>query len=138
MEMRTCRYCGEEHPLNTYEEANTIKGKVYRRWRCHKCYMKVKRVRRQKTKKWFNELKKTFACKKCGDNRFYVLDLHHRDPEKKDSSLANTSSWSKERILKEIEKTGELSDKVVKEMKSLIRDYKKEVDYLVKEENKII
>ncbi len=37
-------------------------------------------------------------------------------------------------ILKEIEKTGELSDKIVKEMKSLIKDYKKEVDYLVKEE----
>jgi len=37
-------------------------------------------------------------------------------------------------VLKEINKTGELSDKVVKELNNLIEDYKKEVDYLIKEE----
>ncbi len=35
--------------------------------------------------------------------------------------------------LKEIEKTGELSDKIAGELKNLVEDYKKNLDYLIKE-----
>jgi len=104
METRICRYCHEKKPLDTYEEANTIKGVVYRRWRCHKCYMACKKDRKKKIRKWFLDLKKTFSCGKCGENRYYVLDLHHRDPSKKDRNLGAVGGWSKERILKEISK----------------------------------
>ncbi|MFH1326238.1 MAG: F0F1 ATP synthase subunit alpha [Candidatus Falkowbacteria bacterium] len=51
-----------------------------------------------------------------------------------EKGLYKYADISDKEILKEIEKTGELSDKVMKEMKSLIGDYKKELDYLVKEE----
>lgn len=106
MEMRICRYCGEEHALDTYETANVIKGKVYRRWRCHKCYMDSKKTRKHKIREWFNELKKTFKCKECGEDKFYMLDLHHRDPKEKDICLGEAvgHGWSKKRILKEVSK----------------------------------
>ena len=104
MEMRVCRYCGEEKPIDQYETANTIKGKKYKRWKCRTCYCATKRDRRHKTSEWFLELKKTLSCKNCGDDRHYVLDLHHRDPNKKDICLANTRSWGKERILGEMKK----------------------------------
>ena len=39
------------------------------------------------------------TCAKCGDNRGYVLDFHHINPEEKEETIArltsNTSSLSK-------------------------------------------
>ena len=106
METRICKYCHEEKSIDDFETANIIKGKVYKRWRCHSCYMKSKRDRKIKIKEWFNDIKKTFKCKKCGENKYYMLDLHHRNPDDKDVNLADAirSGWSKKRILKELEK----------------------------------
>jgi len=50
-----------------------------------------------------------------------------------EKGLYKYADTSGKEILKEIEKTGELSDKIVKEMKGLIGDYKKELDYLSKD-----
>ena len=104
--MRVCRYCGEENPLEEYEIANIIKRKKYRRWKCHKCYMDTKSIRKQKIKNWWNNFKSKCQCKICGENKFYMLDLHHRDPSEKEANLgqAIASGWSKERILKEAKK----------------------------------
>ena len=106
MEKRVCRYCGEEHPIEFYETANTIKGVKYRRWKCRNCYRKMKLDRRHKIRDWWHNFKRTLACKVCGENKYYMLDFHHRDPEEKDENLGNavTIGWSKERILKEVEK----------------------------------
>jgi len=45
-------------------------------------------------------------CNKCGEDRFYVLDFHHRNPEEKEMNLGDVRrlGWSKERILKEVAK----------------------------------
>ena len=43
---------------------------------------------------------------KCGEKRSYLLDFHHLDPTKKDSTVARltSSSSSKQRIQDEIDK----------------------------------
>jgi len=106
MEKRTCKYCFEDKSIDQFEVANIVKGKVYRRWRCKKCQTDSKRARKQEIKQWYDDLKKTFKCKKCGEDKFYMLDLHHRDPSEKEYALgvALGRGWSKAKILKEIAK----------------------------------
>ena len=55
---------------------------------------------------WYVELKKTLKCEKCGENRYYCLEFHHSDPNEKEMmiSVMPNSGYSKERILREIEK----------------------------------
>ena len=43
---------------------------------------------REKRIQWLRELKKTLICLNCGENRWYVLDFHHRNPEEKESGIA--------------------------------------------------
>lgn len=106
METRICKYCGEEHSIKLFPIANIIKGKTYRRWRCPKCYQNMKKARKHKIRDWYQDLKKTFKCKKCGEDKSYMLDLHHRIPEEKEWNLGNMlqKCMSKENILKEISK----------------------------------
>jgi len=106
MESRVCRYCEEKHPITFYEKANVIKGKVYYRWRCNNCYRDLKKARKDDIKQWFQEFKKTLRCLKCDDKRWYVLDFHHRDPKEKENCLSNAVrlGWSKEHIMKEVDK----------------------------------
>ena len=106
METRICKYCEDEYPIDQFEIARVIKSKIYRRWRCHKCYMEVKKARKDNISDWFDNLRETLTCNKCGEDRFYVLDFHHRNPEEKEMNLGDVRrrGWSKERILKEVAK----------------------------------
>ncbi len=106
MEKRICKYCGEEHPIKFYELANIIKGVEYRRWKCKNCYRDAKKARLHKIRDWWNDLKKSWKCKECGENRYYMLDLHHRDPNEKDINLGDAvgHGWSRKRILEEASK----------------------------------
>jgi len=106
METRICRYCEKKHPIDFYELANIIKGKEYRRWKCKYCYLATKQKRKQNIRTWFNSLKKELKCKKCGEDRWYVFDFHHKNPEEKEMNMGNCvgRGWSKERIIKEVAK----------------------------------
>ena len=54
---------------------------------------------------WLNNIKKSLKCKNCPEDRYWVLDFHHREPDKKDMEIARLIQMgSKKRILKEIEK----------------------------------
>ena len=50
------------------------------------------------------EYKKTKNCEECGDNRWYVLDFHHKDPKEKDRAVSHFHGCSWDKILKEIKK----------------------------------
>ena len=51
------------------------------------------------------KLKKTLKCIKCGENRWWVLDFHHVNPEEKEYSLARLKTQgSKPRIINEMSK----------------------------------
>jgi hypothetical protein len=61
----------------------------------------------QERRDWFNQIKQTVECAKCGENHISCLDFHHIDPSKKEFGIANSInslSLSKEKILEEIEK----------------------------------
>lgn len=54
---------------------------------------------------WLQELKATLKCNRCSESHVACLQFHHLDPTQKDIAIADAArSWSKERILTEIEK----------------------------------
>lgn len=60
---------------------------------------------RLRLKEWFAEVKANLFCIKCGENRIPCLDFHHRDPNEKESHIANmVSHASRKRILAKIAK----------------------------------
>ena len=106
MEKQVCRKCNTEYSIEFFELANVIKGKEYRRRQCRFCRALVKKKRRHKLRDWFDSLRQELKCKNCEENRWYVLDFHHRDPEEKEIHMGNCIriGWSKQRILKEVKK----------------------------------
>jgi hypothetical protein len=105
METRTCKYCGETHPLEQYEVTNVVKGVTYRRRRCHKCYMACKNERRKKIVEWYREHKKTLQCEDCGYDDFRSLEFHHHNG-RKEFNVGDMArrGFSIKRIEKEIAK----------------------------------
>jgi hypothetical protein len=101
-----CKKCHSEKGIEEFEIANVIKGKEYRRKTCKVCRRKDITGRKKKIRDWIDGYKKTLECKVCGEKKTYLLDFHHRDPNEKDGTLGELAAfgWSKERILKEIEK----------------------------------
>jgi len=54
---------------------------------------------------YLNEFKKTLNCGVCGEDRWWVLDFHHRDSTKKEKSISRMiREDSIEKVLIEIEK----------------------------------
>jgi len=62
--------------------------------------LKINKERR----KFINEYKSTCSCKKCGENRPYVLDFHHINPTEKIFDLGDATKYSIERLKLELEK----------------------------------
>ena len=103
-QLRTCRYCGSVLDISKFELANTIKGVQYRRWKCQKCKQATQTKRKEKSRDWLLTLKQDIACARCGLKDYRVLDFHHADPDRKEYAVSNMLSWSRSRILAEIEK----------------------------------
>jgi len=65
------------------------------------------KLKRHSIKEWLDqEIKKNKKCIECGESHIACLDFHHRDSNEKEIKLSEVhhKKWSKERILKEIEK----------------------------------
>lgn len=58
----------------------------------------------QQRRDFINDYKLTCSCKKCNDNRFYILDFHHINPEKKDFNLGDATKYSIDKLKTELEK----------------------------------
>lgn len=102
MDTKKCSKCGKELPLTEYYSRGN--GKLRSECKdCHKNYVKGKYKER---KNIVNDIKISQKCAKCGENRAYVLDFHHKDPSIKDSTIARLTSNSNklEDIQREIEK----------------------------------
>ena len=104
LQEKTCRYCQTKKNIQEFPVASTIKGKVYYRNKCNKCYVAMKRKRRNNIQTWFKNLKKTLSCSHCGNNDFRVIQFHHKDDNKQNNIGSMIGSFSKENVLKEIEK----------------------------------
>lgn len=54
---------------------------------------------------WFLGIKKELKCTQCGEDRYWVLDFHHRDKKEKDYNIARlVIACSKKKLLKELSK----------------------------------
>ncbi len=121
MKTKICPKCETELPLDDIHFASRYdrKEKMFQHI-CRKCqsvyrkehydknkqkYIDKAKVFTQSIIKWFIEYKKTLKCKECGENRYWVLDFHHRDPKEKDIEVSVLlRKGNKTKILQEIEK----------------------------------
>ena len=71
---------------------------------CKECQKQKEKKKYQDRVEQFNNYKKSLSCKKCGENRYYLLDFHHKNPQEKEFSISDHSRASLETIKKEIEK----------------------------------
>lgn len=122
METKICSKCKKELPATSEFFAGRTDRKIGTlQTYCRECQAEYKKMHYAKNKQsymdnahntqkkifiWFQELRETLICSKCGENRAWVLDFHHIDPLSKDDSVVNIarSSSSKKKILKEIDK----------------------------------
>ena len=104
METKICTKCSKELPITDFYWRNKAKG--VRRSDCKYCHCNWVKEKYKEKKQDIEEIKNTLTCKKCGDNRPYVLDFHHlKSKEKKEEIsklLSSNASW--ETIINEMEK----------------------------------
>ena len=88
MDTKKCSKCGRILSLTEFYSRG---GGRYRSEckECHKNYVKSKYNERKDN---VNDIKSNMKCQKCGDDRFYVLDFHHKDPSQKDFNIARITS----------------------------------------------
>ena len=90
--MKTCRYCHQEKPAETFGQAATINGKVYRRHRCTDCKNSLQAERIQRLRLWVEDYKKARSCKRCGYADYRALTFHHLDKVAKTFAIAEATS----------------------------------------------
>lgn len=117
--MKYCTHCKIEKPLDEFSWKNKRLG--IRSLECKTCHREMRnrhyannssaeisRVRKRKRSlsDWLFSIKQDRKCMRCGFDHPAALDFHHRDASKKvfNVSQAPLYGWSKENILKEIEK----------------------------------
>lgn len=97
---KQCAQCGKiKHTYNDYYQSN---GRT--RTICKDCVKENEKQRYAKRLKEFDEYKQTLSCKKCGENRYYLFEFHHRDPSKKDFAISDRTRTPSSQLIEEIEK----------------------------------
>lgn len=87
---------------------------------CKKCQRVYRKTHYEKNKKkyidkarvytrsivdWFTEFKSSLSCENCGENRAWVLDFHHVNPDEKEIEIGHLSRLaSKKKLLSEMKK----------------------------------
>lgn len=115
METKVCSKCKNDLPI---EQFSIKKGKPQSY--CKSCHSEYRKNHYEQNKQkyidkasnyrkefweWFRNLKKDLSCIKCGEDRHWVLDFHHRDSSLKDNEVSKLiNSVSKSKVLQEIEK----------------------------------
>lgn len=121
METKTCSICKKDLPLDS-EHFASRKGvkKVRYQGICRDCqkeyrkkhyeankekYIRKAKVYTKSVVEWFQDIKRELKCEQCGDQRWWVLDFHHKNPEEKDSEVSSLiRKGNKSKILEEISK----------------------------------
>lgn len=68
--------------------------------------LRTSRKRREKTREFFEKLRKANPCQMCGESDFYCLDLHHINSETKEAEIAvlKRKDYFGEKLFNEIAK----------------------------------
>jgi len=64
------------------------------------------RLRKEEKRKWIEDLKKNSKCLKCGEDKWFCLEFHHKDKSQKKFGISEaiSSSYGKKAISEEIDK----------------------------------
>ena len=114
VEIKTCSICGMEKPFELFYHKRTV---------CKECVKEKERNKYNKRMEELNNYKKTLKCKKCGNDKYYLLDFHHIDPSKKDYAISDNSHAKIETILKEAAKCVLLCSNCHREFHFLNKEY---------------
>ena len=103
MNTKICTKCGKELPLTDFHWRNKAKG--IKRSECKYCHNDYMNQKNAQNREIVHKLKQNNCCAKCGENRWYVLDYHHINPEDKIKTVAKLMVHSStDTTLKEIDK----------------------------------
>lgn len=119
--MRKCSQCQEDLPAtDEFFASRKDRKKPLLQGICRTCQAKYRKKHyadnkqkyidkaaayTEKFKVWFTELKSKMSCKSCGENRWWVLDFHHRNPAEKEEELSTLiRKCSKKKIEAELAK----------------------------------
>lgn len=107
MKDKKCYKCKIIKDINLFYKNKTTKDGFS--GLCKECSLINERINNQKAKEWLDELKSNNPCEKCGEKRFYVIDIHHLFPNKKtievsSYAVSGTASFEtkKKKILEEL------------------------------------
>lgn len=103
MDTKVCSKCGIEKSITEYHKNgfDRLGNQKYRGY-CKTCANK-RETERYWEKRNYVDLQRT-QCAKCGDDRSYVLDFHHKNAEEKDFTIGKMKKGSLEIIQSEIDK----------------------------------
>lgn len=104
METKKCTKCGRLLLLDQFNWRDKNKGT--RRADCKECHSGFMKAKYQEKKQMVQDLKSQDRCAKCGENRGYVLDYHHIDPNNKENTVSRLTStnYALEKVFSEISK----------------------------------
>jgi ribosomal protein L30E len=91
------KYCSDEC---------SKKGERIRDLKYHIISNKKRKEYYRKVREYIDSIKKNSSCFLCGENRFYTLDFHHKNPDNKKFGIANANMENRtiEEIQEEIDK----------------------------------
>lgn len=122
MKTKTCSTCGRSLTIdNFYKCGKTKYGDQRYANECIGC-------RKEREKKRYNDLylklmESKRKCVHCGNNKWYLLEYHHRDPSKKEFTISHWRKRSREKLLKEIKECDALCKNCHAEFHFLNRKY---------------
>jgi protein-arginine kinase activator protein McsA len=82
--MKACYQCKQNKNLTLFYKNKSTKDGYS--GVCKECQLNNERSNNLKAKEWLISLKP--KCEKCGENRHWVLDFHHKDPSKKTMTIS--------------------------------------------------
>jgi len=94
-----------KHFKKPNKKKNRQNAKQYRKRHKNKINLKD-RFRSKIKRNWIIKYKQKLKCEKCGEDRFYCLDFHHKNTENKNESIYHLISqkYGTNKILNEIRK----------------------------------
>lgn len=99
LEIILCNECGKE---KSYSDFYSYNGKLLHT--CLDCKKKKQNENYHKNISELNQYKAKCSCQKCSENRFYLLDFHHKNPAEKIFGIADRANVKLSTLMPEIEK----------------------------------
>jgi len=115
--MKVCSMCGQEKPLEDFALNKTKRdGRAYNCKECQREYSKIHYKnhsklyksravsRHSKKREEFHQYKTNLKCSVCRENRWWLLDFHHINPEEKEYNMSRITDLSEAKVKEELSK----------------------------------